>query len=60
MSGAVVSLPVAKQVVPEHCGALKDKKKQLMAEQRVFVEIINVIKRLPFGATLLHPHLGTL
>lgn len=25
MSGAVVSLPAAKQVVPEHCGALEDK-----------------------------------
>lgn len=31
MSGAVVSLPAAKQVVPEHCGALKDDKKQAAA-----------------------------
>lgn len=70
MPGAVVPLPVSEQVVPEDRGALKDDKEQqlLVAEQRAFVEIRQarhtrspqqLSQRLPFGATLLHPHLGT-
>lgn len=82
MPGAVVSLPAGKQVVPEHCSALKYTQTAdnsgwrsglaVQAKTHILLyPVLQVIKpdcsmwnkiriKLPFGAKLLHQHLGIL
>lgn len=73
VSGAVVSFPAGKQVVPEHCWALEDTHivsrshtegsfsfKKQTKKQKTKAKTHWTVPVLPSWAKLLHRHLGTL